>query len=48
MSTTLDLPRVTLAESWDEFDIDERFGFATLLEFGDASIVSDDVIGVGY
>ena len=48
MSTTLDIPRVTLAQTWDEFDMDERYAFAMLLDFGDASYVSDDVSGVSY
>ncbi len=42
MSTTLELPRVTLAETWDDFDIDERFAFAALVVYGDAMLSSDD------
>lgn len=47
LSTTIELPQVALAETWDEFDVEEHFAFATLLIYDDASHVGDDARNVG-
>jgi hypothetical protein len=48
MSITLELPRVTTAETLDEFAVDERFAFAAFLVFDDASQLRDDESSLGY
>lgn len=43
LGTTLEVPRVTLTEIRDEFEVGERFTFAMFLVYGEAAHVGDDL-----
>lgn len=42
LSTTLEAPRIAVAETLGEFEVDQRFAFAALLVYSDASLVGDE------
>jgi hypothetical protein len=46
VTTTLEAPRIAVAETMGDFDVDQRFAFTALLVYSDASLVGDDASNV--
>jgi hypothetical protein len=47
VSITLELPRLTMAETFDEFEVDDRFAFTAFFVYDDASVLRNYEATVG-